>query len=65
MPECHLNAVLLCALVATAFLGAACPVADGDGITELDSDNDALVGTWLATTFVVSDPGSPDLCATS
>ncbi|KPK82572.1 MAG: hypothetical protein AMS25_01555 [Gemmatimonas sp. SM23_52] len=64
MPDCRLSTTLLCALVATAFLGAACPGADPNGITEADSDYDALVGTWLATTFVVSDPANPGLRAT-
>lgn len=64
MPKSRLITILLCALVAAAFLGAACPGADPDGITEVDSDYDALVGTWLATTFVVSDPANPGLRAT-
>jgi hypothetical protein len=41
-----------------AFLVAACDYAAA-GSTELESDYDALVGTWTATSFVVSNELSP------
>lgn len=44
--------------LAPAFLVAACDFA-ADGSTELESDYDALVGTWTATSFVVSNERSP------
>lgn len=64
MRECRLVTALLSALFATAFLGAACPGTDANEITDVDSDYDALVGTWFATTFVVSDPTNPNQRAT-
>ncbi len=64
MPKCRLVTAFLSALFATAFLGAACPETDANGVTEVDSKYDALVGTWLATTFVVSDPANPSRNAT-